>query len=172
MGEYQKLLVKKISYTGLFNYKELFRIMDFWLRDKFYDKFERRNEEYHTDRGIQMVTEFKPWKKVTDYYKIIIKIQFHVIDTKKVEVVRNGKKVQMDDGRVDIKLTGYFIPDYEGWWSKNKNKPFHYFLRDIFERFVYWYITRKYQGMCIDHVNDLYHHLSTYLNVTPYKVEA
>ena len=167
MGEYQKLVVQKLSYEGLFNYKELFRIMDFWLRDKFYDKFEYRNEEYNTDKGKEIVTEFKPWKKVTDYYKIIIKIEFHLLDIHKVEVERNGKKVMMDEGKCEVKLTGYLIPDYEHWWIK---KPMHYFLRDMFERFVYWYITRKYQGMVIDHVADLYHHLSTYLNVTPYKV--
>lgn len=167
MGEYQKLVVRKLSYEGLFNYKDIFRIMDFWLRDKFYDKYERRSEEFHTDRGTQIVTEFKPWKKYTDYYKGILKIEFLVMDMHDVEIERNGKKVKMNEGRIDIKISAYFIPDYEHWWMK----PMHYFLRDIFERFVYWYITRKYQGMVIDHANDLYHHINTYLNITPYKVE-
>src|SRR3989344_1839273 len=102
MGEKQKYIVKTFSYEGQFNYRELFRILDVWLREKFYDKWEKRNEQYMTADGMCLETEFTPWKKVTDYYKIIIKIEITGTNLKEVEVELHGKKVKMHEGKVSI----------------------------------------------------------------------
>ena len=166
MGEEQKLYVKRLSYEGFFNFKEVFRTMDFWIRDKFYDKREHRYEEFKTPEGKQIELEFKPWKKVTDYYKIQIKIEMFVKGLRDVVIERNGKKVPMQHGSINIKLSGYLIVDYEHYWNKT---PLLYFIRDMFDRFVYWYITKKYMKMTIDHIDDLYYTLSTYLNINTYK---
>lgn len=166
MGEKQKLIVKRLSYEGFFNYKEFFRILDFWQRDKFYDKFEKRSEEFVTPTGKQIDFEFTPWKKVTDYYKIILKIEIITQHLKEVEVVINNEKRRMHHGKISIKITGYLIVDYEGYWDTT---AFLTFIRDIFDRYFNWYITKKYQNMVVDHVNDLFYTLSTYLNVTQYR---
>jgi len=166
MGEKQKYIVKTLSYEGLFNYREFFRILDVWLREKFFDKWEKRNEQYMTADGMCLETEFTPWKKVSDYYKIIIKIEITGTNLKEVEVEVNGKKVKMHHGRVSVKLTGYLVVDYFNLWQK----PLLYFLRDIFDKYIYWRITKKYIDMVLDDVNSLYNHLRSYLNMEEYKV--
>lgn len=167
MGEKQKYIVKTFSYEGLLNYRELFRILDVWFREKFYDKFEKRNEQYMTPEGLCLETEFTPWKKTTDYYKIIIKVELTGTNLKEVEVDAQGKKIKMHQGRISIKLTGYLVVDYEGRWGK----PVLYFLRDMYDKYIYWRITKKYIEMVLDDVNNLYNHLRAYLNMNPYKVE-
>jgi hypothetical protein len=162
MGEKQTIVAKKLVYDGLFNYREMFRIMEFWLRDKFYDKFEKRNEEYVTPEGKQLDIEFVPWKKFTDYYKGVIKIEIMGHELKEVMVEQQGKKVKMHRGKIEIKLTGYLIVDYFGKW----NNPIHYFIRDLFDRFIYLPITKKYENMVRDHVDDLYAHIAAFLNMT------
>jgi len=169
MGEKQKYIVKKVAYEGLFNYRELFRIIDVWLREKFFDKNERRNEQYHTEEGMQIEIEFVPWKKTTDYFKEIIKIEIDAINLKEVEVENNGQKIKMHQGKIYIKLTGYLIVDYDYLGKQSWKKPLHYFLRDIFDKFVYWNITKKYRDMVIDDVNDLQNGIRSYLNLNPYK---
>lgn len=168
MGEKQKYIVKKISYEGYFNYRELFRILDFWQRDKFYDKFEKRSEEMVTDKGKNIDLEFTPWKKYTDYFKGIMKVEITVQHMKEVEVVIRGEKRKMNHGHIDIKITGYLVMDYEGYWERS---ALLLFIRDIFDRYFNWYITKKYINMNIDHANDLYYSFSSYLNATQYKVE-
>ena len=70
MGDKHKIIAKKFTYEGLFDFKDMFRIMDVWQRDKFYDKFEKRTEQYINPDGTKhMEYEFTPWKKVTDYFK-------------------------------------------------------------------------------------------------------
>jgi len=170
MGEKQKFITRRFTYEGLLNYKELFRIMDFWLRDKFYDKHEKRSEEYQTPTGKQIDFEFTPWKKVTDYYKINIKIEGLITNLKEVEVEKNGQKVKMHHGRVNIKITGYLVVDYEPRWSI-KGRPLLYFIRTLYDQYIYAMMTRKYYKMVIDHVNSLYNHMASYVNIEQYKMD-
>jgi len=170
MGEKQKYIVKTIAYDGLLNYRELFRILDVWLREKFYDKKEKRNEQYMTAEGMNIETEFIPWKKVTDYFKIMIKIEITGTGLKEVEVELHGKKTKMHQGKVSIKITGYLVVDYEVLGVSQWSKPVLYFLRDIFDKYVYWRITKKYIEMTLDDVDSLYNHLRAYLNMEQYKV--
>ena len=166
MGEKQKYLMKSISYDGIFNYRELFRIIDVWLREHYYDKWEKRNEQYKTPEGFSLDIEFTPWKKVTDYHKLIMKIEISGTNLKEVEVELNGKKEKMHEGKLNIKLTGYLVVDYEHKW----NRPVYYFIRDVYDKYVYWRITKKYIDMVIEHVDSMYNDIRSYLNVTHYKV--
>ena len=169
MGEKQKYIVKKISYEGFFSFREVFRIMDWWMRDKFYDKHEKKTEEQTKPTGKQLDYEFTPWKKYTDYHKGIIKIEVIAQNLKEVDVVIRGEKRRMQHGKLNIKLTGYLIVDYENLWERTALLTF---LRDIFDKYFHWYITKKYSNMIVDHVNDLYYAVSSYLNTTQYKIET
>ena len=166
MGDKQKLIAKKISFQGMFDYSSLFRIMDVWLRDKFYDKWEKRSEEYVNPDGTKNIDlEFTPWKKFTDYHKIIMKIELWVMNMKDVEVTVHGKKQVVQEGRVDVKFTGYLVVDYEGNW----NSPLQFFLRDLWDRYVVTRITNKYEKLVVDHVNDLANTMQAHLNMHQYR---
>lgn len=167
MGDKQKIIAKKFSYEGLFNYKDLFRIIDVWHRDKFYDKWEKRSEEYANPDGTKNLEfEFTPWKKYTDYHKGIIKIEGWVLNMKEVEINVKGKKIKVNSGRIDIKFTGYMVMDYEEKWDINM--PL-YFLRDLWDRYVVHHISNKYEKMLVDHINDLHNTLQSHLNMHQYR---
>lgn len=167
MGEKQKYVGKTFKFEGIFNYDEFFRIMDVWLRDKFFDKFEKRNEQYVKPDGTKSVDiEFTPWKKYTDYYMTRFKIEMVITNLREVEIEQNGKKVRLHKGKMEFKLTGYLIVDYENRW----NKAVQYFLRDLFDKFVNRRITKKYYDLLITDCNDLYNTLTSYLNIHAYKM--
>lgn len=169
MGEKQKYVSKSFTFEGIFSYKDFFRILDVWQRDKFYDKFEKRNEEFVKPDGTKQIEiEFTPWKKTTDYYKIILKIEMMLTNMKDVEIDHGGKKIKMQKGKIEWKVTGYLIVDYENKW----NKTLSYFIRDLFDKFVNRNITKKYYDMVIDDCNDLYNTLTSYLNMNAYKMSA
>ncbi|PIN85897.1 hypothetical protein COV19_07440 [Candidatus Woesearchaeota archaeon CG10_big_fil_rev_8_21_14_0_10_44_13] len=169
MGEKQKYIGKSFKFEGLFNYRDFFRIMDVWLRDKFFDKYEKRNEEYVKPDGTKTVDiEFTPWKKYTDYYKAVFKIEIMISDMKEVEIEQNGQKVRLNKGKINFKVTGYLIVDYEDRW----NKALQYFIRDIFDKFVNRAITKKYHDLLITDCNDFVNTLTSYLNMNAYKLSG
>lgn len=167
MGEKQKYFTKTFKFDGIFSYKEFFRIMDVWFRDKFYDKYEKRNEEFQNPDGSKNIEmEFVPWKKYTDYYKGMIKIEMQITKMKEVEIEKDGKKVRLNKGSISFKMTGYLVVDYENKW----NKTVSYFIRDIFDKFVNRRITKKYHDILFDDCNDLYNNLTSYININAYKM--
>ena len=169
MGDKHKIIAKKFTYEGLFDFKDMFRIMDVWQRDKFYDKFEKRIEQYTNPDGTKhMEYEFTPWKKVTDYFKFTLKIEVWGINIKDVQVTVNGKKKTVQQGRVDFKFTGYLVQDYQDVWTSEK-KPIQEFIREIWDRYVTVYTTNKYEKMMVDHVNDLANTIQAYLNMHQYR---
>ncbi len=170
MSEKTRVIIKQFIYEGLFNYREFFRTMDFWLRDKFYDKKEKLNYKYVTPEGNEYQIHFEPWKKVTDYYKIEQQIEILASKVKEVEVEINGKAVKMNKGKIEVMITGWLIVDYEGRFNK-ANSPFLYFLREMFDRFVYGYITKKYREMVVDDSTDLDMTMRSYLNTFEKKMK-
>ena len=165
MGEKQKFIVKNLAYEGLLDYKHFFRIMDFWFRDKFYDKSEKLNEEFVGPQGKFMEFEFVPWKKVTDFWKIVIKVEGKISNLRPVVVNIGGKEERMHHGKVNLRVTGYLNADYK----QRHNKALSYFLRDLFDKYIYHHVTTKYYAMVVDHVTELVNVLEAYLNMTPKK---
>jgi len=165
--KYKYVAGKGFKFSGIFNYSELYRILDVWFRDKFFDKFEKRNEEFQNPDGSrQLEIELTPWKKYTDYYKAIIKIEMLVKNMKNVEIEKDGKKIMMQKGDIQFKMNGYLVSDYENRWNTN----LQYFFRDIFDKFIYRRVTKKYIDLLIDDCNEIYNTLTSYLNIHSYKL--
>ena len=170
MAEKKKLTSINFVYEGIFSMKDFFRLLDFWLRDKFFDKQEQKLEEFvNPDGSKQIEIEFQPWKKFSDYHKCVLKIEMMVHNFRNIEVDVNGKKLKLNQGKIEIKFTGYLWVDWQGHWTIQKKKPMLYFVRDLWDRYIYNDITKKYTYMVLDDVTDLRNTLSTYLNMQKYK---
>ena len=72
-------------------------------------------------------------KKINDYYKFKIKVNFFVIGLKEVEVEKAGVKVKMDTGDIEITIRSYIISDWEGRWE---NSPVLKFLKGVYDKYL------------------------------------
>ena len=126
MGE-RRIVIDNLmlQYEGLFELRELYMMVDKWLRQKGYDKFEKRNHEHVLKEGKYIEIELEPWKKITDYAKIVINLYFHCYNVKEVIVKKDGQDVKMNQGKIKIKFVGFLVTDYEDKWE---GKPIFYFL--------------------------------------------
>ena len=156
----------KLRYEGLFNMSEMYNLVDSWLEENNYDKFEKANSEQVTPDGKHIWWQFFPWKKITDYAKQIIKIECAMSNVKEVEIERDGVKVRLNQGEVEFAFTGYLETDYENRWEA---KPTYYFLRAIFDKFIYKIYTDKFTGSLVDDVNTLSRLTKSYLNMHKYR---
>ena len=68
----------KLNYSGVFHLNDLYRMIDGWLYEKGYYKYEKRNEEMVSETGRKIELELRPWKKTTDYAKNEIRLRIFI----------------------------------------------------------------------------------------------
>ena len=168
MGSGQLRLVidnLRLQYQGMLDFNEMYKIMDYWFREKGYDKYEIRNYEIHTPEGKQVEIELHPWKKMTTSEEIQFKIKIFARHLKDFVVPLNGKKVKKQEGEVIIDFTAYIRLDYEDKWRR---KSYFVFLRAIFDQFLYKQMIDRYTAYIEDEINHLYRTVKNYLNMNKF----
>jgi len=155
----------KFSYDGLFDLSELYRLIDSWFYEKGWDKYEHINQEIMTPEGRQIRIVLEPWKSITDYFKIIMRIRANFNEIKEVEVEKEGKKIKLNQGEVNMIFDGYVVSDRHGKWNK---KPLWWFLSIIFNKFIFKEHHNKAERWLLSDVDDLYQKIKSFLNVYKY----
>lgn len=155
----------KLNYQGLFEVNELFKAVDAWFYEKGYDKYEKKNEEQVLPTGREIVLELRPWKKITDYAKNEIRVRMFMHNIKEVEIEKDGTKVKLNQGEIQIIFDGYMETDYENKWE---NKPLFFFIRTLFDKYIYRGYTSKFEGNLVDDVHDLHTRIKAFLNIYRY----
>ncbi|MFH1848949.1 MAG: hypothetical protein ABH879_02065 [archaeon] len=155
----------QLEFRGLFDVGEFYRLIDSWLKEKAYVKHERRNYEHAYVEGKQIEVWKQPYKKVTDYAKYVIDIKILIEDLKDVVTEKDGKKVRLNQGNVSITFSGYLETDYEHRWEK---KPLFYFMRAIFDNYVFKVHTEKFEKGLVEDVNQLHTIVKAFLNLYRY----
>jgi len=156
---------KTLNYEGLFIARELYEIIDKYYYDHGYDKSEKKNFEHVYPDGKQIEIELWPWKKFTDYMRMIMKLHILMTNVKEVEIEKDGVKTKMNQGKVIVTCNAYLETDYEQKWE---TKPILIFMRTIFDKFVYSIHEGRWDQQIIDEVNHLFHLIKGYLNVQRY----
>ena len=166
MAEREIIIDKmRLSYEGLFKVTDLYKLIDGWFREKGYDKREKKMAESVTKNGKFIEWEIEPWKKMTDYARLVIKMRIIMTDIKEVDVEIDKMKVKMNQGKVDFVFDGLLETDYENRWE---SKPLFYFLRTLFDKYIFKPYTVGYQNNIIADVNDIHSRIKAFLNLYRY----
>lgn len=158
----------KLSYEGLFDAKELYWMIDYWVIEKGYDKKELKNVERITPTGKYVEVWIMPWRKITDYAKYEIKMRMRMFNVTDVVVERGGVKLKLNKGKIDFIFDGYLITDYEGRWEQ---KPLFYFLRAVFDKYIFKMHTMAFEDGLVDDINHLHMTIKSFLNLYRYTGE-
>ncbi|MCX6709494.1 MAG: hypothetical protein NTV63_00880 [Candidatus Woesearchaeota archaeon] len=151
-----------LSYSGLFNAKELYSTINSWFKEKGYDRREIKNEEHVYPQGKFIDIELQPYKKVSDYAKIVIRIQLTMKDVKDVDIEKEKHKLRLNQGRVDFTFDSYLETDYESRWEQT---PFYFLLRTIYDKFIYRSYTRRFEEKASSDLKELYEEIKSFLNM-------
>jgi len=133
MTERDKVTTQKIRRSGIFNFKDFYQFAYNWFIDEDYGLEEQKYAEEVTGDSKRVEIIWVAKKKISDYFKHEIKLYWNVVGLKNVEVEKDGKRVKMNDGSIEIKITGNLLKDYQSSWEGN---PFSKFLRGVYEKFV------------------------------------
>jgi hypothetical protein len=160
----KKILVdeESLDYEGLFNLLELYSLIDDFLKVKGYDKFEPLNEESIYPEGKEIHIKLTPMKWHTDYVRKALKIEMQMHNIKEVETEIDKVKVKLNQGKVKILFSAWLETDWEGRWE---HKPIYYFIRTIFDKYIYRKHTKDFEGEIIGDINEIRDKMGAFLNL-------
>ena len=159
----------KLSYEGLLNPTELFNVISSWFFEKGWDWYEKLNREQITPAGKNIHIVLEPWKSVSDFYKIIMKIQLNMEELKEVEVQQNKEAVRLHHGQVHITFDAYVLVDRHEEWTK---KPLWWFLTVLSQKFFFKSNFEKMEAWVTSDLDDLHQKIKNYLNVFKYTYQG
>jgi hypothetical protein len=153
---------KSLSYEGVFNIKELYKIIDTWFKDRGYDKQEIKNWEDVSENEKQIVLEIIPYKKISDYARIDIRIFMIFSRLSEIEVEKDNLRFKMNKGRAEFYFDAYVVTDYENKWQ---TRPIFFFIKNIIEKFIYRMYTVTYDSEAIRDTTEIENEIRSFLNM-------
>ncbi len=145
--QYEKNLIingRTLTYKGIFREDELFSAINRALEERSYEKREKKTEEVVTESGRRTYVELRPFKELSNYIVLQIKMKITLDNvTGKVEEF-NGEKKKFQQGDVTIVFDSWVLTDYQNRWGM---KPLVYFVKGFINKYVYaWPIEAGSKG--------------------------
>ncbi len=154
----------KVKYAGIFKMKEVYRVaFDILTTEMGYDVEEQKYREKVTPEGKEIEIIWIAEKKINDYYKFKIKVNFFVVGLKEVEVEKAGVKVKMDTGDIEITIKSYIISDWEGRWE---NSPVLKFLKGVYDKYLMRSFYQELKARIYDDAYKLENELKAFFNLS------
>src|SRR3990167_8926015 len=99
MAEMNTIFTSKIKYKGVFSFKEFYNFCYQWLTDDIgLDVMENKYSEKIVGEAKNIEVKWHGERKMTDYFRFDVEVEFKIDGLKKVEIVQNGTKVESNTG--------------------------------------------------------------------------
>ncbi len=119
----------ELTYKEIFSMKFLYTVVREWLMlNGYLDQVGEPNltfvEVMYYERRLD-VKEMRIWWRAqktpggSRYYRYRLRIDYRVVNMVNIEVVRNGRKMKVQDGEVTIEIHPSLELDYQNQWDKN-----------------------------------------------------
>lgn len=150
-----------LAFGGLIQLHDLFTLINSYFRQLGYDKRVSHNEQQNFGNKKTISIQLKPWKTISDYIKFEIKI---VIDAEveDVEIRMGDTPITIQKGNIKFTFFAAVITDYEKSWEQ---KAEYFFLRTLFNKFVYKVKMTEWDGMLKQQVTHLKAEIASFLNM-------
>jgi hypothetical protein len=154
-----------IRYKGVFDYDGMYKMMHAWLISKrFLFQEDIYKDKVATAFGNELEIKWSAEKKITEFIKEYIKIEFHLWDFSEVEIIKEGKKMKMAKARMEIKFFAQLELDYSKRFSDGSalsKKMGQFYLQNI----IYWDWRIRYANALEYNLYDLHTKVKKYLNM-------
>jgi hypothetical protein len=162
MAEKDNVFKQALKHKGFFNYTELYNFCFNWFKENRYKLFEDAYTEKLSSFGKEIVIKWTAKKKVSDYFKEEIKIDWHILGLNDAEIMVGEKKEKTNKGEVGMKIAADLVRDYEENWDKT---PFYKFLRGIYDKYIIRNTKDLYEDRLTDATSDFYNDVKSFLNL-------
>lgn len=137
MGTKRDIFVDaEMKFTGYtFDFLEVYTHAKDWIEWKGYSLTEKKYKEVVSpgdSKNYHIIWEIS--KKIDNYTKYLIILEWQLIAIKDVETVFHGKKTKAQNGEINVKVSAYMVLDYDEQWEEHALLKF---FKGFYERFLY-----------------------------------
>jgi len=163
MAEKDTIFTSKVKYAGIFLFKDFYQFCHDWLVDETQlDISEDKYLEKLQGDSKNIEVQWTGTRKITDYFKFEVKVNFTILGLTNVEATQDGKKVKTNKGSVEVKIKGTIVRDYKG---KFEASALQKFLRSIYEKWVIPSRIEQYEEKLIVDCNEFLNQAKAYLDL-------
>jgi hypothetical protein len=163
MAEKDKIFSSKIKYGGVFSFGDFYKFCFEWLRDEVgLDLIEEKYAEKLSGDSKNIDVEWSGSRKITDYFKMEVKVSFRIISLTNIEITDGNRKVKTNKGSVEVSIKGTLVKDYEGKFEKS---AFQKMLRGIYEKTVIPSRVSEYEGKVMGDCDEFLAQAKAYLDL-------
>ena len=162
MAEKSSAYKEAVKYKGFFSYTDLYNFCYNWFKEEGYNLKEEVYTEKLSGFGKEVLIEWKATKKISDYYKNIIEVKWHILGMNDAEVEVEGKKQKTNKGEVKISVSADLERDYEENWDKT---PMWKFLRGIYDKYIMRTTQDEYEDRLTKKAVSFVEDLKAFLNL-------
>lgn len=163
MAEKDTIFSTKLKSTGIFNFKEFYEFCYDWLTTETgLDVLEERYSEKITEDSKTVEFTWVGNKKITDYFKFEMKVEFRIVGLKDIEVKKGNQKISTNKGALEMKVKGILIRDYDGKWEKDALRKF---FRGIYEKWVIQSRIEEFEGKVIGDCDEYLGQVKSWLDL-------
>jgi hypothetical protein len=163
MSEQDVLAKRKVRHKGVFDFAETYRFCYDWFMDNGYFLTEKNYTEKVAQRGKEVEIQWEAFRKISDYFKFVIKASWRILGLTDVEVEEDGKKVKMNQGDLTINFTAVIEKDYENRWESNS---FTKFMRGVYDKYIIKGRIDQYEEKLFLELDELIAQMRSYLALT------
>ena len=150
-----------VEYSGPFELRELYILIDKYFKDRHYDKNEKKHFEKNSEEGRLIELLMVPNKTVSEYIKMNIEILIEIKNIQDITINVNDKKKTIQQGDVSIRFRSFILKDYAGSWEK----PWLMFLRSLIDKYIYKTHIGQFGDELIEDTERLKFQIKSFLNL-------
>jgi len=135
MSKKEEIPVATVRYRGLFDFSGLYNSMADWFKHYRYVLHEEMyKHKVPSPSGAEQELSWWAEEEVNEFIKFRMEVEFHLWDMTEIEVVKDGKKKQLTNARIEIKLKAVLIHD---WQDRFEQSKFTRMLRSLYWSVIY-----------------------------------
>ena len=162
MAEKDQIYAEKLKYTGIWSFEKVYRFLWDWFNDAGYKITEKGYTEKIKPNGKELEIKWIAKRKISDYFRFLIKANWLIIGMTEVEVQKEGAKVKMNKGYIEIKFSATLEKDYEHRWENN---AFVKFLRGVYDRYIIKARIDKYEDRLLEETDEVIAQTKSFLTI-------
>ena len=160
MAEKDKIAESKVKHDGIFDFKEIYKFLYALAMDLEYDLEERSYSEKNTVKGKEIEIHWIARRKISDYFRYVVKMDWLILGMNDVEVMKEGVKVKTNKGLLEIKFGVWLEKDYENRWEATAVLKF---LRGLYDNYIIRGRILDYETKLITEMTEMVEQLKAFL---------
>jgi hypothetical protein len=160
MSEKDKITEEKIKHAGIFDFKETYNFVYNWLIHNEYFVEEKAYVEKIKPDGKEIEIEWQAFRKISDYFRFILKFRWFIVGLNDAEIVRDGVKIKSNKGVFEVKIDAILEKDYESNWDAT---AFSKFMRGLYDKYIIRSRTEQYEDKIAGEMAELVAQIKAFL---------